>query len=191
MEDVSDDELIRMYCDGDPEAFDTLFDRYHASVYNFARTMLGDSGAAEEVLQETFLTVAQTAKTYRPSGRFRAWAMRIVRNRCLNRIEAERARRELVAAGGFGAVEPAADDPDPSEQVRADEETAAIRAAIATLPDRQREAIALYAFEQMRYREIADVLDVPINTVKTLIHRARASLAQMLDSDHQERKREL
>jgi RNA polymerase sigma-70 factor (ECF subfamily) len=70
--------------------------------------------------------------------------------------------------------------------VQSDEQVAIIRAGIAELPDAQREAMALYAFGEMHYREIADVLDAPINTVKTLIHRARASLARSLESLNEE-----
>ena len=191
METLSDDDLIRMYRQGDAEAFDTLFDRHHRSVYGFARTMLREPGAAEDVLQETFLSVARTAAKYTPRGRFRAWLMRIVRNRCLNRIESRRLRRAVLAAGAPDVVDLPAREPPPARQVQADEQRRIVRAAVADLPDRQREAIALYAFEQMTYREIAEVLQMPINTVKTLIHRARANLARALEPRMQEPQREL
>ena len=79
-------------------------------------------------------------------------------------------------------VECASDAPGPPRRAEANEHAQIVRAAVAELPDRQREAIALYAFEQMTYREIAEVLDMPINTVKTLIHRARAALARALEA---------
>ena len=182
MRSISDDDLIRMYREGDAEAFGVLFDRHYASVYHFARTILGRFGGAEEMLQETFLAVARTAKAYTPRGRFRAWLMRIVRNRCLNRIASERARRAALIESGLGVVECASDAPGPPRRAEANEHAQIVRAAVAELPDRQREAIALYAFEQMTYREIAEVLDMPINTVKTLIHRARAALARALEA---------
>ncbi len=181
MSTVSDDDLILMYRNGDAEAFDTLFDRYYVSVYNFARTMLGASGGPEDVLQETFLAVARTARTYTPRGKFRPWLMRIVRNRCLNRLDAARVRRAVVAESGLEFVDPPAETPSPSRQAETNEHARIVRDAVGRLPDRQREAIALYAFERMTYREIAAVLEMPINTVKTLIHRARANLARELD----------
>ncbi len=190
MDDLSDDDLILMYREGDADAFDTLFVRHAAGVYGFARTMLTDAGGAEEILQETFLSVARTAARYTPRGRFRSWLMRIVRNRCLNRLDAQRRRRAMLGAGAVVA-EPASAEPSPARQAEANEQRALIRAAVADLPDRQREAIALYALEEMTYREIAAVLDMPINTVKTLIHRARASLARALESPSQEPTREL
>ncbi len=180
MTHVSDDDLMRMYRHGDAAAFDALFDRHYASVYHVARTMLGDAGGPEEVLQETFLAVARSANTYSPRNRFRTWLMRIARNRCLNRIESRRTRREVQAEVEPEGIEPPATDPAPPERVEAEEQAAFIQSAIDRLPDRQREAIALYAFEGMSYRDVAEVLEMPVNTVKTLIHRARATLAQAL-----------
>jgi RNA polymerase sigma-70 factor, ECF subfamily len=192
MDTVTDDDLILMYGQGDAEAFEVLFDRHHTSVYNFAHTMLGPAdGAAEEVMQETFLAVAHAAGQYAPRGQFRSWLMRIVRNRCLNRIQSQRARQGLLAGGGPDVAELPCDEPTPPRRAEAAEQAAVVRAAVADLPDRQREAIALYAFEEMTYRQIAGILDMPINTVKTLIHRARAALAQSLEKIVKEQKGEL
>ena len=180
MADVDDDDLLRMYRDGDADAFDTLFDRYRAPVYNFARVMLGGADGAEDMLQEAFLTVARTARTYEPRGRFRAWLMRIVRNLCLNRIQAERVRRRVVAQSGLDIVQPASREPSPPERLERDERMDRVRRLIGELPERQREALVLYAFERMSYREIGEALDAPMGTVKTLSHRARAALARAL-----------
>ena len=181
MPDLSDDDLLIMYRDGDADAFDTLFDRHRVSVCSFARAMLREDGGAEDVLQETFLAVARTARTYAPRGRFRVWLMRIVRNRCLNRLQAERVRGAAITELALDIVDVPSGAPSPERHTVANESMAIVLAAIPTLPERQREALALYAFEQMSYRGIAEVLDAPINTVKTLIHRARAALAQALE----------
>ena len=191
MDPISDDDLIVMYRNGDIEAFDTLFDQYHVSVYNFARMMLGSSGGAEDVLQEAFMTLAQTARSYTPAGKFRPWLMRIVRNLCLNRLRAERVRRAAVAQSELNSGNAVSNNPSPCDVAKDNEQTAIIRTAIGQLPDRQREALTLYAFEQMTYREISEVLDTPINTVKTLIYRARGSLAQNLNTERKETEREL
>jgi len=100
--ELTDDDLVRMYREGDADAFDALFGRHHRSAYAFARAMLADTQAAEDVMQEAFLAVARTAREYEPRGRFRAWLMRIVRNMCLNRLAME-ARRS--PAGWSGAKE--------------------------------------------------------------------------------------
>jgi RNA polymerase sigma-70 factor (ECF subfamily) len=179
--ELSDDDLIRMYREGDADAFDALFDRYHRSAYTFARTMLRRREAAEEVMQEAFLAVARTARSYVPKGRFRPWLMRIVRNMCLNRLAAERRRGRALADTGLDPVWPEAHDPTPLENLTTEERLAALERLVGDLPERQREAIALFAFEQMSYREIAEVMEVPINTVRTLIHRARAALARGME----------
>ena len=181
MANLADDDLVQMYREGDVDAFDTLFDRYHVPIYNFARTMLGHSDGADDVLQDVFLAVARAAKTYDPRGRFRSWLFRLARNHCLNRLQSERLRRRVIAESGLDLADAPSGEPSPAEQVDSDERLARLRQLIADLPERQREAIALYAFEQMSYQEIADVLDIPLNTVRTLIHRARATLAQRFD----------
>ena len=180
MDLTCDDDLILMYANGDADAFDTLFDRYHVSVYSFARTMLGPAGGAEDVLQETFMMLAQTARTYEPRGKLRSWLMKIVRNLCLNKLRAERIRQSVLSRGRSNAGADNSRNSSPADIAEDDERTAAITDAISQLPDRQREVIGLYAFEQMSYREISEVLDAPINTVKTLIFRARVNLAQKL-----------
>ena len=182
MSDVLDDDLVTLFRDGDVDAFDTLFDRYRAPVYSFARMMLGRMDGADDVLQETFLAVARTAQRYQARGRFRPWLFRITRNLCLNRIESDRVRRQVIPPAGLVAEPPAA-QASPAEQAERDEEMAALHRRIAELPERQREAIVLYAFEQMSYRDIGETLGVPINTVKTLIHRARAALASALERE--------
>ena len=179
MDPLSDDDLMRLFGEGDASAFDALFDRHYVAVYNFAVAMLGAS-EAEEALQETFLAIAQNVGKYAASGQFRSWLMRIVRNRCLNRLQARQARRALFGGGSIELVEPASVDPPPPRIAEANEQAQAIYEAVAQLPDRLREAICLFAFQQMSYREIASVLDMPLNTVKTLIHRARAELARRL-----------
>ena len=178
MAELTDDDLIRMYREGDADAFDALFDRHHRSVYALACAMLRRREAAEEVMQEAFVAVARTARDYVPKGRFRPWLMRIVRNMCLNRLSARRRRYRAVGEGGADPALVEAADPEPLERLASDERMAALERLVGGLPERQREAIALYAFEQMSYREVAEVMEVPLNTVKTLIHRARAALAR-------------
>lgn len=183
MDTISDDELIAMYRTGDADAFEVLFDRHYRSVYSFVLYMLSDRGRAEDILQETFLAVARTAKRYEPKGCFRTWLMRIVRNRCLNCLESERVRREAMAGAAAVAADFANTDPPPDQCAEARELSDQLSRCIADLPDRQREAIVLFAFEKMSYQQIANTLDLPLNTVKTLIHRARGGLAQALEND--------
>ena len=182
MEDLPDDDLVLRYQQGQTEAFDQLFDRHSMSVYNFASSMLGDAVAAEDVMQDTFMAVARTVGAYTPRGHFRAWIMRIVRNLCLNRLESERVRRGTMGSDCLDVVDPASHDPPPDASARTCEQATVVGRAIVELPERQREALVLYVFERMSYAQIADVLEAPVNTVKTLIHRARAGVAEALEA---------
>lgn len=184
---VSDDELFGMFRAGDADAFDALFDRWHGPVYNLARHMLLDAAGAEEVMQDTLMAVVRAAPRYESRGLFRAWIMGIARNRCVNRIESERARRRALRESGLGVIDPPSRAGAPESAADADERVSVIKRAISGLPERQREAVVMYAFEEMPYAEVARAMGVPLNTVKTLIHRARAALARALGSRGEKR----
>lgn len=181
---LSDEELLDRYNGGEAAAFGVLFDRHHGPVFRLARAMLGDAQLAEDALQETFLAVARAASRFEPRARFATWLSRIARNRCLD-VAAARQRRAQPAQRPLlrllDAV-PAA-GPSPHERLEGDERQRRVRERIETLPEKQREAIALFSLVGLRYREIAAVMALPIGTVKTLIHRARASLARALEED--------
>ncbi|NLW49596.1 MAG: RNA polymerase sigma factor [Candidatus Brocadiaceae bacterium] len=183
MDGPSDDELLAMFREGDLDAFDALFDRHHVDVYHFACLMLNGRNDAEDVLQDTFLAVARSARAYSPRGRFRPWLMRIARNLCLNRLHSERLRRRVLAADGDFPDESASGAPAAPELLEWDEGMRAVHEAVRALPERQREALALYAFEGMTYGEVSEALQAPMGTVKALIHRARAALALALNHD--------
>lgn len=173
----SDDDLICRYREmRDTHAFDMLFHRHSTRVYRYACGMLGCAASAEEILQEVFLTVSQAASRYEARGHFVTWMLRLTRNRCLNAIESRKLRKMASTKDDLPAW-----SPGPAEQAAISEELARIQQAITELPEREREAILLYAMQDMDYRHIAQVLDVPVNTVKTLIHRARQTLARQIE----------
>ena len=178
--DLDDDDLMRLYHAGDVNAFDVLFDRHYRAVYHFAWSLLHDATEAMDVLQETFLVVAHKAVDYQPRGHLKSWLLRICRNRCLNIIEKNNLRNKIAKESGFEILVSMNATLAPDAAVEYDEQVALVLARMETLPERQREAILLFAFENMKYRDIADVLEMPINTVKTLIYRARQTLADAL-----------
>lgn len=177
MEKITDDDLMNLYRDGDVDAFDVLFDRHYRSIYNYARSLLNDSHKASDVLQDTFLAVVSRVRDYEGRGHFKTWILRICRNSCFNILEASRIRKSVSIDNGFSFILSDEDEATPYEKLDSDDRLAFVREQISVLPERQREAITLYAFENMSYKEIAEVFDVPVNTVKTLIHRARSTIA--------------
>jgi len=170
---------MAMVREGDHAGFDVLFDRYHGIVYRVAHALLGDSHRAKDVLQDCFLTVLRSVHTYQPRGTFQAWLLRVCRNRCLTMLDTERERNRILRESHFELLGPKS-TPVPSETVRLTEDVSAAQQAIADLPPRQREALVLYAFEHLRYREIAAILGMPVNTIKTLIRRGRLAVAEAI-----------
>ena len=115
MHEADDDALMGLAANGRPDALAVLFARYRGLVFNYARLMLLDSQAAEDVLQDTFVAVSTDAATYRPEGRFRPWLMGICRHRCLALLERQRTRSRLIQASGFRLFEEERVFPSPAE----------------------------------------------------------------------------
>jgi RNA polymerase sigma-70 factor, ECF subfamily len=175
---VSDDQLVVDYRNGDIRAFDVLFARHHAAVYRFAYLLVQDQTAAEEILQDTFLAVARAICNYQCHDHFRTWLMRIVRNRCLNWRESSRIRSCRRDYRDPELLELACAAAGPDQVAEGRDELEQLQRAIARLPERQQESLLLHAMQGMTYQQVAEVMELPINTVKTLIHRARANLCQ-------------
>jgi len=179
---VTDDDLMTRYQEGDAAAFEMLFARHHQAVFNQARWLLGQTEEAEDAMQEAFLRLARAADRYEGRGLLRAYLLRITRNLCLNR----RNHLELrpFASSGSTEVTPSevmGPEPEPHERLEHRDRLRQLEGHLRELPLRQQEALLLRVQEQLSYREIALVLEVPLGTVKTLIHRARGALARALE----------
>jgi RNA polymerase sigma-70 factor (ECF subfamily) len=183
---VPDDQLVMAYRNGDVRAFDELFARHYAGVRRFAGMMAGDEAAAEEIAQETFLAMTRSVERYQCQGHFRTWLMRIVRNLCLNWIEASRVRQRLRDGRDVDRLEVPSGDGGPLRTLECREDVERMTRAFSRLPERQREALLLHAIQEMSYQQVAEVLEIPINTVKTLIHRARANLSEAMADEGKE-----
>lgn len=166
---------------GDEVAFEALFDRYHARVLYYLRGIVGQA-EAEDVLQKVWLTVYRKIGGLDRPEAFRSWLFRIARNTAIGRLRRRRDKVPLESAPVHDGlvVDPDVDSDD--ELVGADVD--ALRAALERLSEDHREAIALRYVEEMSYREIADVVDVPVGTVRSRLHYAKRALAEaMLDHD--------
>lgn len=187
--EMTDDELMARFRRGDMGAFEEIYERYSRLVFHVCRLLLGDAGLAEEAMQETFLRVARGVGEYRGEGKFKAWVMTLCRNCCLTQAKYKRARQvesaERVGADAAGSRVPIRLWPGEVAETR--EQVDLVERGLAELPPRQREAVLLYAVDGLGYREVAEVMEIPMNTVKTLIFRARASLTEFLDHKNGER----
>jgi len=160
---VSDENLILEFQRGSRDAFDELFARYREPIYGFFRRRLADRPRAEDLTQETFLAVIHAISRYEPRSSVRTYLYGIA----LKLVAAE--RRKMARAQP--ANEPAATRPDSSLW---------IREALDKLEAGEREILMLREYEQLSYAEIAGILRVPVNTVRTRLFRARLALKEQL-----------
>jgi RNA polymerase sigma factor (sigma-70 family) len=166
---VSDEALMLDFQRGSHDAFEQLFERYREPLYGFFRRRLEDSARAEDLTQETFLAVVQATSRYEPRARVRTYLYGIA----LNLVAAERRKRGKGDLGTESAREPgSAASPDPSIWVRD---------ALEKLAPVERDILMLREYEQLSYSEIADVLRLPVNTVRSRLFRSRMSLRQYLE----------
>jgi len=173
----SDGELIQRVGSGDAGAFELLYRRYARPVFGLALRRLGDRGRAEDAMQETFAAIWRAAKTYRPErGPAAPWLFAVARNSISDR---GRARRE-----------PPAEVPDePSLEARPDERAEQswvswrVHSALQTLPDHERELIELAYWSGLSQSEIANLVGIPLGTVKTRTRSALARLAGELEEE--------
>jgi len=179
-----DSRLMLDFQAGDLEAFEELFARHVRALVNFAFRFVRDRAVAEELAQEVFLRVHDAAGGYHPDAKFTTWLYRIATNVCLNEVRRPRfkARHEAIEQGpGCLEMLPLADGkPAPDELVHRKDLRQAIKDGLASLPEKQRLAFILSKYEGLSYVEIAGVMQTSEQAVKSLIHRAKESLAERL-----------
>ncbi len=173
----SDAELVTRARQGDETAFEQLVLRHQRYVFNLAYRVLDDYTEAEDVTQEAFVRVWRGLSSFRGQARFTTWLYRIVHNLCLNRLP--RLRQELLQTAPLEEVLPNP-DPSPTDLFDVQEQVAFLHAQLDRLPEKYRLVLTLRYLQQLSYDEIAAVLDVPMGTVKTHIHRARQLLREQL-----------
>ena len=180
-DDDRDLELMsRLAQSQDEKALAELFDRHGSSVYGLARSIVSDAQLAEEVLQDTFLRVARQAKGYR-TGRMGAlpWLLRVARNASIDVLRRRKHERKKVAEEALSFL-PDERSVEALEGVSLEEFGAAVREALAALPDGPRKAIDLAYFAGLTHTEIAATLEVPLGTIKTRIRAGLSTLASAL-----------
>ncbi len=194
---ASDAELVARVAVGDESAFAEVYDRHAHAVFGSAARLLGDRGAAEEVVQETWLTLWNRADRYDAArGSLVAWLLAIARNRSLDRFRAARRQPALIPMGSTGdepddaaleralaAGEPIGTpdaDVDPEAAVARRWTRAVVRSVLTTLPDAERRALELAYDDGLSQAEIATRTGWPLGTVKTRTRRGLLRLREAL-----------
>ena len=173
-----DARLLADIAAGVEQAFVDLYRRRHNDVYRFAFAMAKSRSFAQDVTQEVFLNVLENARRFDShKGSVRAWLFGCARYVTLDRLRLERRWTDDMPADLTTL--------DSDESLLADQRVERLHAAIARLPVEYREALVLFELQELSYAETAVVLDCPVGTVRSRLHRGRALLAAMLDEGEQ------
>lgn len=185
-EPASDAELIQLAREGDGQAMDALVRRHYRSVYNLALRLSNNYDDAQDIVSEAFIRVHNALPSFRGDANFTTWLYRIVKNVFLDERKKQRIRshsslEEMVELED-NSVARQVEDPRPLPEmvVERTEQAALVQAAVMTLPKNQRVMIALYHFQHLAYEEIAEIMGLPIGTVKSRLNRARLALKEKL-----------
>jgi RNA polymerase sigma-70 factor (ECF subfamily) len=169
-----DGQLVAAALAGNGEAFGTLVVRYERAVYHLCLRTMRDPEEAEDCAQEAFFKAFRSLRTFKVGAKFSTWIFSIAYHACCDRLG--RRKRftgdELPDSADLG--------PGPAQLVEQREEATALRAAIDALPEKYRAVITLYHLQGRQYEEIAEVLDLPMGTVKTHLFRAKDLLRKTL-----------
>ena len=179
----SDEELVRRYLKGDGDAFSLLVKRHETRVYNVCLRILGNREDARDATQEAFLTAIRKLSQFRGDAAFTTWLHRVAVNTCYDALRKRKRQPmlHLVADDDRqGEAEPGPPEPDPADALAAGMDVAR---ALSKVPEDYRIALVLADVRDLPYEEIARVLDVPLGTVKSRVHRGRIALARALGLD--------
>ncbi|HSL11138.1 MAG TPA: sigma-70 family RNA polymerase sigma factor [Actinomycetota bacterium] len=177
---LSDGELVRRFHAGDREAFGALVERHRDRVYRVCLRVTGDAEEALDASQEAFLSALRNLDRFRGDAAFTTWIHRIAVNASYDRMRA-RARTPLLhaVADDGSRPEPGPPVPDPADAVA---DATDVAAALASVPEEFRAALVLADVEDLPYDEISAILEVPVGTVKSRVHRGRVALARAMGS---------
>lgn len=171
----SDEELADAFRSGDDGAFSILYERYRRTLYVFGERMLGSAEAAADLVQDTFLGIYERRHELQSLRSFRGWLFTVGRNRCLTLLRQQKTRGRL---GASADSEP--QEKEPPALLESAEESRLVQRALAEMPPEQREVLVLREYQELSYREIAEITGATESAVKARLFRARQALAGML-----------
>jgi RNA polymerase sigma-70 factor, ECF subfamily len=182
---LNDEDLIRLIVQERPEALGELYDRYSRMVFGLALSMIGDVMAAEEITQDAFMRVWERAGQYRADqAKVSTWLTSIARHRAIDQLRRQSVRPEgksLIWSDVAPEAEPSGELPAQDVELRIQRQR--VRAAVAQLPDEQKQVLALAYFQGYSQAAIAEALGLPLGTVKTRVRLAMEKLREMLKAE--------
>lgn len=182
--------LAKLARNGDRNAFAELVELYKDKIFHLAYRMLNNKQEAEDAVQETFLRVYTNLHRYDENQKFSTWIFRIGTNLCIDKLRRRKNTYSLDAempdgeGNDYYAMLPSHED-TPEKQVIVSETQEQIRRAIESLPEKYKSVVILRYLHDMSLQEIGDVLDMPVTTIKTRVHRGREYLRKRLEQEEQ------
>lgn len=182
MDPTADLELAQRHGYGDESAFEEVYDRFNAMVFNLALRLCGEPEEAADLSQETFLKIHRHLASFRGRSSLKTWVYRVTINCCRSRYKKQRAWRDRLLPESEQRLERLPDARrDPEERAIARGSVDQVAQALARLPVVYREAVLLRDIEELTYQEIAQVLGLRLGTVRSRIARGRDRLRRLLE----------
>ena len=183
---ITDEQMMwRVRMQDDEGAFARLVRRWEAPIQRLCERMTGDVHRGEDLTQDTFVRVFARRKDYRPEGKFSTWLWRIALNLCYDELRRRQRRQEFSLEDEIGEstaqLEGAtAPEPAPDRALAQHEQAELVRVALGRLPEAYRTVLVLRHYENLKFREIAEVLEVPEGTVKSRMAEALEQMSRLL-----------
>lgn len=179
----SDADLLRRYRAGDAAAFTQLYERHRLGLFRFLMGLCGDQAVAEEVFQETWMSLIRSESLQREAAvLFKTWLYQIARNRLIDHWRKQGRHQQREEAFDEQLHDQAMAEPDPERQLSLSQDQARIQAALADLPAEQREVFLLRAHGDLELHEIAELTRTPAETVKSRLRYALQKLRRLLST---------
>jgi len=179
MDTIRDESLMGMFCDGKPEAFQLLFERYRDKVFRFIHAVYMKNRAnAEDCTQETFIKVIQHRYSFNREMSFAAWLYAIARNHCLNQIRQSKAMD--LRTGELRESTLDAPDKDSAQLLENRELGRRIQSAVHGLQEKPRAVFVLREIEGLPYSEISEIMGMEEGSLRTQLHRAKTQLRRTI-----------
>ena len=188
---LSDEELVARARNKDFGAFEQLLDRYEDKIFRLAYRFVRNEAEAQEVLQDTFLSIWRKLDTFKGDSQFGSWLYRVAANTALMRLRAQRRHPEVSTEelpvgylDNYGQLPPAGENwaKRPDDELQSDELRRHIQSAVDSLPEIYRTVFTFRDVEGLSTEETAEILDISVPTVKTRLHRARIALRDTITS---------
>ncbi len=181
--EVTDQHLIERVLGGETDAFGTLVHRWERHIYGLTLRMLGHTEDARDATQETFISAYSNLKNFRGDAKFSSWLYRIALNVCHSRLRRRSRRPDASLEEQFEEVgfEPASTAPRIDDELLDQQVRAHVRKALGAIPADMRQVIIMKEYQDLKFHEIAEILDIPISTVKTRMYTGLRELRKRLE----------